>query len=265
MYSPFTSVIKYARFWLKASNGKGHGTHSPFVFQFIKRILNDHSQYAAYDQVENIREALLKDKSLVEVKDLGAGSVISSGTRRSITSITRHAAKPRKWGQLIFRIVKYYQPRNILELGTSLGITSAYLSLGDEHATLTTIEGSPAIAARARLNLDHLGIKNATILTGNFDQLLPELLENANTWDLVFIDGNHRMEPTLRYFHWIIERSGPGTIIIFDDIHWSKEMEEAWQQIKKDPRVRCSIDLFFIGLVFFREEFKEKLEFSVRC
>ncbi len=264
MYSPLTLAYKYISWWHKASNSKGHGMHSPFVFDFITNILNDRSGYPAYDKVEKLRKKLLKDKTVLMVDDLGAGSGHAADERRTIALIARNASKPKKWGQFLYRLVKYYQPGNILELGTSLGISTAYLALGNSDAKLTSLEGAPMIASKAKENLDGLGIKNVDQWIGNFDELLPKLIDDKKTWDLVFVDGNHRKEPTLKYFEWILTNTDSGSIIIFDDNHWSEEMEEAWEIIRKDPRVRCSLDLFFVGLVFFRDEFHEKLDFSIR-
>ena len=265
MYSPFKLAIKYFTWWCKAFNSKGHGMHSPFVFEFITSVMNDKVVYPAYKKVEDLRKELQQDQTILEVIDLGAGSVVSSGRHRSVASIARNAAKPRKWGQLMFRIVQHYKPVRILELGTSLGISAAYLSLANDNAELLTLEGSPAIAAKAKENFGKLGLRNVHQQTGHFDEVLPLLFKENKAWDLVFVDGNHRREPTLRYFEWVMAMANKGTIIIFDDIHWSGEMESAWEQIKRDPRVRCSLDLFYIGVVFFREEFHEKLDFSIRA
>ena len=188
--------------------------HSPFVYSFITRILNDRTNYSCYDKVESLRKELQKDERKLEVVDLGAGSTNSSGKTRSVAAIAKHAAKPKKWGQLLFRIVKYYEPVHVLELGTSLGLSSAYLASGHEKAVLTTLEGAPQIAEKAKLNFERLGLTNIHQLIGNFDELLPDLLKKEKTWDLVFVDGNHRKEPTLRFFEWIVGRTGPGSVII---------------------------------------------------
>lgn len=257
-------IRNYIAYFFSAHSGKGHGVHSPFVFDFIIHILNDHTHYPEYDRVEALRKKLLHDPHMVRVEDLGAGTQTGEGSERSIAGIARYAAKPPKYARLLFRIARYYQCRQILELGTSLGLTSAYLALSHEQAKLLTLEGAPEIADLAALHFSQLGLENIEVLKGNFDQTLGPALSLTGGPDLVFIDGNHRKEPTLRYFKEILSHAGPDTILVFDDIHWSPEMEEAWNEIKNDPAVRCSIDLFFIGLVFFREEFREKLSFTIR-
>ena len=283
MYSRLQIARKYIRYYLTAKNGKGHGVHSPFVYDLIRNVLNDKRRPAVWERIESLRSRLLKDDTWLEVEDMGAGSSVAKGRRRQVCEIALHAAKPAKLGQLLFRIARYYGCERIVELGTSLGLSTAYLAsgadLGEPDLTETaatagmtgpdsvrvwTIEGAAAIAAVAARNFQEMGLVNVELVVGNFDERLNGVLDRAGRVDLAFIDGNHRLEPTLRYFHEIMERCAPDAILIFDDVHWSKEMEEAWEKIQRDPRIYMTIDLFFIGLVVLREEFKVKQHFSIR-
>lgn len=264
MYSQFQLAQKYLRYYINASNGRGHGIHSPFIFDFVRNVLMDRRHFYAYDSIETLRSRLLKNKTVIEVQDFGAGSALSSTNKRSIASIARDAAKNKKLSSLLFRIVQYYKPDVILELGTSLGISSAYMAAANPSAALITIEGAPTIAKTAKENHNLLGLTNTRILTGSFDHLLPGVLQQLEVVDLAFIDGNHRFGPTVDYFEKIVQCSGHNSIFIFDDIHWSMEMEKAWEVIKKHTAVRASIDLFFIGIVFLRPEFKTPQHFAIR-
>jgi len=264
MYSRIQLAFKYLSYYFSASNGKGHGTHSPFVFDFIINALNDSTVYSDYGRIEEKRTAMLLDKRKLAITDFGAGSSKSSGNQRSIASIASSAVKPKKYGQLLYRMVKKYQPATILELGTSLGITSSYLALGNPQAKMITLEGSNEIAAVAKNNFKELGLERIELVQGDFQQTLPGVLSSLSSIDFVFVDGNHRKEPTLNYFNQLLLKIRPETILVFDDIHWSREMEEAWELIKSHPSVKCAIDLFFIGVIFFREEFKEKQDFIIR-
>ena len=161
-------------------------------------------------------------------------------------------------------MIKHYQPPAILELGTSLGITTSYLSLAKPDAELITMEGAAAIAETARQNFQALKLQNIKIQEGNFDHTLQNAISQQSTINFAFIDGNHRREPTERYFNQLLPATNNDSILIFDDIHWSREMEQAWDTIKRHPSVRSTIDLFFIGIVLFRQEFKEKQHFSIR-
>jgi len=264
MYSPFKLATKYLHYYFSASNSKGHGMHSPFVFEFITKVLNDKTKYPAYQLVEDLRKQLLKDQTILIIEDFGAGSTVDKTNQRSVASIAKNAAKPAKFGQLLHRMVKHYQPQTILELGTSLGITTSYLSLAKPDARLITTEGATSIAATARQNFKTLKLQNISIREGNFDQTLSSVISELSSIDFAFIDGNHRREPTEKYFNLLLPVTNNDSILIFDDIHWSKEMEQAWETIKQHSSVRCTIDLFFIGIVLFRQEFKEKQHFSIR-
>ncbi len=264
MYSSFQLAVKYLRYYVTAYNSKGHGMHSPFVYDFIKNVLNDTTEYEAYRQVEALREKMLQDHRLLAIEDMGAGSTGSNKTERSIASIAKRAAKPPKLGKLLYRIAAYYQPTTILELGTSLGITTAYLAMANKKATVLSIEGAPAIAQQAIENMAAIPVNNVTIITGNFDGTLVVQSSKLAPLKMVFIDGNHRKEPTIAYFEQLLSFMEDDTILVFDDIHWSREMEEAWKIIKAYPAVQCSIDLFFLGIIFFRKSFREKQHFIIR-
>lgn len=263
MYSPLTLARKYIGYRLAAANGKGHGIHSPFVFSFIQSVLNDKTAYPEYAVVELLRKKLLADKTPVPMEDYGAGSRRGVGSK-SVAQIARVSAKSPKYAQLLFRIARYYQPHYILELGTSLGVSCAYLALADTSSVTVTGEGNYAVATIARNNFDGLGLTNVRIITGNFDNTLPEMVSAIPQIDLAFIDANHRKKPTLTYFNELLKKMSDRSIIIFDDIHWSAEMEEAWNEIKKHPSVMLTVDLFFVGIIFFRPEFKVKQHFRIR-
>ena len=264
MFSSWQLIKKYADYYLTASNGKGHGIHSPFVYDFVRQVLNDQRTFYAYGHVEALRKSLLNNETVIEVEDFGAGSTISKTNQRSVASIARHAAKSKKWAQLLFRIVNYYQPQTILELGTSLGISTAYMAMANPQARIITAEGSAAIAGQANKYFQSLQLPSIQQVTGNFDDTLPGILKTLPKLDLGFIDGNHRYEPTVRYFNQLLPSLHANSILIFDDIHWSADMERAWNAIKENNMVQVSIDLFFIGLVFFSDQFKVKQHFTIR-
>lgn len=264
MYTAVQLAKKFIHYYLNASNGKGHGVHSPFVFDFIKNVLTDKKRYDCYQPIEKLRKELLKDKTVIEVEDLGAGSLAVPGRQKKVSDITQSFVKSKQFAQLLFRIVQYYKPECIIELGTSLGVTTAYLACANKNAEVFTIEGSKNTAAVAKRNFHALGLENIKLVHGNFDDTLPGLLSHIERVDLAFIDGNHRKIPTLRYFQEFLQKSGHQSIFIFDDIHWSSEMEEAWKEIQEDSSVTLTIDLFFIGLVFFKKDFKAKQHFTIR-
>jgi predicted O-methyltransferase YrrM len=215
-------------------------------------------------EIEQQRKKLKLKEELIEVEDFGAGSTVIKTRHRVVKDIANSSLKSAKYAQLLFRMVAYYQPATIIELGTSFGITSAYLSCGNKNAKLFTCEGAGNIASIAQNTFDSLQIKNIEIVKGDFAKSLPFLFSKIKVVDFAFIDGNHRKEPTLQYFHLLLSHSKARTIFVFDDIHWSAEMEAAWSAIQQDPAVTLTIDLFFIGLVFINPDFNVKQHFTIR-
>ncbi len=256
-------LIKYIRYQFSAKTA--HGIHSPFVFQLYNEVINHKANYYAFDRIELLRNKLLQSNDEIEVKDLGTGT---SG-KRKISLIAERAAKNKKYGELLYRLVNRFKPEIILELGTSLGISTAYLASANPNSKVITIEGCPSTAGAAKKCFEALGLKNIESVIGNFDFELKNVLESGilasaspssggrnqeSRIDFVFFDGNHKKEPTLNYFTQCLEYAHNDSVFVFDDIHWSDEMEEAWEEIKKHPKVTVTIDLFFLGIVFFRKE-----------
>ncbi len=238
--------------------------HSPFVFTFIEKVLNDKKIYKVYEKIEDARKNLLQNRDTIDVEDFGAGSTVIKTKQRIVKDIAASSLKPKKYSQLLFRMLQFYNKKNVLELGTSLGITTAYLAAAKNNPAVITMEGSENIANIAQQNFNALQINNIEIIKGDFEKTLPLLIKNNTTIDFAFLDGNHRKIPTLQYFQQILSNSTEETIVVFDDIHWSKEMEDAWEEIKNNNAVTLSIDLFFIGIVFFKKDFKVKQHFSIR-
>ncbi len=264
MYSTLTLVKKYIQYYAKASNSKGHGVHSPFVYQFIREVLLNKQEHPATLAIEKKRVSLLSNKNVIEVWDRGAGSRQIDKKYRPVKKIASSSLKPKKYGQLLYRIIAYFNPTNVIEMGTSLGITTCYIAAAVNDKPVITMEGAPTIAAIARQQFEELGIKNIQIVEGDFDKTLTTVLESIDKVGMAYVDGNHKYVPTIQYFHDLLGKSNEDTVFIFDDIHWSAEMEKAWEQIKEHPSVTLTIDLFYIGLVFFRKENKEKEHFIIR-
>ncbi len=227
-------------------------------------MLNDKKVYADYKKIEEIRKQLLQNKNTIEVEDFGAGSgVIKTNTRR-IDKIAASSLKPKKYAQLLYRIIKYYQPHQIIEIGTSFGITTSYIAAAHSTANVITHEGATKIAAIANENFNALVLEKIKLKQGDFETTLMGTIAEIECLDFAFIDGNHRRNPTWQYFEILLTKSNENSIFVFDDIHWSAEMERVWEEIKFHPAVTLSIDLFFIGIVFFKKDFKVKQHFNIR-
>ena len=240
-----------------------HGVHSPFVYQLVDEIIYDFHAKTEYREIEELRAVLLGDERLINITDLGAGSHINNNKKKRDSALAKNALKPPRLAQLIFRLAKYVKPGTVIELGTCLGITTSYLAKAAPRARVISIEGCPETASVAEENLSHLKVQNVQLRVGNFDEILPGIINDQDTLDFVFIDGNHRKDATLNYFRWCLPKLSKNGIMIFDDIYWSKGMKEAWEEIKTHPQVTVTVDLFWIGLVFIRPG-QVKEDFKIR-
>lgn len=242
-------IISYLKHQWSANNR--HGIHSPFVYKFLDEVLYHDIKNPEYHQLRNLKRSLLKDSRTISITDLGAGSTINKSPNRLVRDIAKNSSKPEKYVRLFFRMVNYFQPRSIIELGTSLGLSTIYFAKAQNTIPVHTLEGCPETLDIAQENFEKLHLKNITGHLGDFNDTLPNVLKETGTADLVFFDGNHRAEPTLNYFELCLKHMTDQSIFVFDDIHWSDEMHQAWEKIKGHPKTVVTLDLFFIGIVFF--------------
>lgn len=240
-----------------------HGIHSPFVYDFLDNVLYDQKLHSEFNFISAFKQKALKNNEYITITDLGAGSTINKSNRRKIKDIAKNSSKANKYGKLFFRIVQYYQPESVVELGTSLGFSTLYFAMANPSIPVTTIEGCEQTKAQAMNHFESAKVKNIKSLLGNFDDLYPSVLVQNKKADLIFIDGNHSYEATMRYFKTTLPYVHSKTIVIFDDIHWSNEMQKAWSKIKGHPQVRVTLDLFFVGIVFFNINLT-KQDFKIR-
>jgi predicted O-methyltransferase YrrM len=243
-------AFKYLEYKLTARHGKGFGIHSPFAFDLVSRVFRNKTPHEVVFTVETIRRSLIRCRSIININDLGAGPSGSRSNRRKVSEIARHSTVPEKYGKLLYAFAAEYGKPSVIELGTSLGISTMYMSMSISSRILT-VEGCPETAAIANENFRKAGLKNITLYTGSFDSVLPQLLEKEKP-GLVFIDGNHRKEPVLKYFEMIAEADSEKTVVVIDDIYLSREMAEAWDLIKQHKNVSVTVDIYRMGLVFFR-------------
>jgi len=239
-----------------------HGIHSPFVFYIQHEIINENIPFYAFDDIESVRAKLLLSQQEISVKDLGALGEKQKERKLKINEIARRSLKPAKDAQLLFRLAYYHKAENILELGTSLGITTSYLAKACPNAKIITIEGAPAVAKVAAVNLKKLDVLNVKQLVGDFKTELKPALEEFNQLDFVFFDGNHRYQVTINYFESCLPLAHENSIFVFDDIYWSTEMQKAWKKIKSHPSVTVTIDVYSMGIVFFKKD-QAKEDFTV--
>lgn len=242
-----------------------HSLHSPFLFALYTDVIRaDNRHDPAFVPIRALQRELRKSREVITITDLGAGSKVNPSRQRTIGDVARTAQKPARFGRLLFRLIRRFQAKIIIDLGTSFGLTTAYLAGAvPPGGQVLTFEGCPQTASVARQHFERLCVQNVTVVVGNIDETLAPQLLALETVDFVFFDANHRYEPTVRYFEACLTMIHNDTVFVFDDIHWSAEMEQAWAYIKTHPAVSVTVDLFWIGLVFFRRE-QPKQDFTLR-
>jgi len=256
-------IKSYLNFLWHSTNE--HGVHSPFVFNLLTKCFYDKKPKPEYQILTNYRKSLLENKNFIEVTDFGAGSKVFKSNKRQISKIASTAGISPKRAELLFRVTNYFKPQNILEIGTSLGLASSALTLGSKESYLLSLEGCQNTQSVAE-NLFNKQFPdfNFDFVNSEFSKFLHEGSANICSWDLIYFDGNHSKKATLEYFNLLLPTINNDSIWIFDDIHWSPEMEEAWEIIKNHSKVKVTIDTFQWGFVFFRYE-QEKEHFVIRA
>lgn len=257
MINVIAFAIRYFTYLIRSKHYKGHGVHSPFLYKFTREVIFSNKNNPHFNEIDLIVNELKRNKSLIRITDYGAGSRVFNTSKRRIGDIAKVSSTNKKYGKLLYRIVEYFDIKNILEIGTSLGVGTLYLAY-PKKANVYTIEGDLSIYENAKNTFKRSGLSNIYPVNGVFDKILPDLLNKLSNVDLVYFDGNHKMEPTLNYFEQCLPKITNNTIFIFDDIHWSKGMESAWEQVKAHPKTMVTIDLFHMGIVFFRKELSKE-------
>jgi predicted O-methyltransferase YrrM len=249
----FSRITRQVSYLLFSRHGRGHGIHSPFAFDIVSRVFNAPTDKKAIEKIEKTRELNSRDRRMIEVNDFGTGSARMKGNARRVSEVAKFSPVPSRYGKLLMRLSGEFGAPAIFELGTSLGISSMYLASARNDVPLYTIEGCRALAEIASANFRSAGIDNVIQITGQFSAMLSEIEKLNIKPGLVFIDGDHRGESTVDYFSRIAGMSGDNSVIVIDDIHYSRGMEEAWKEIKCHERVSLTIDISRMGLVFFRK------------
>ncbi len=255
-------AIDIVQFVLKSTNQ--HGIHSPSLFQLYEHVIRDDRRFHVFEKLEAYRNELLRSSEEIVIVELGAGSNYDTATKKQIKEVAAQQLSSPYQLRVLFRLIEWVGAQNIVELGASLGLSSFYLSATSSKSTVTSFEGNPHFVKFIKSQNKRLGFDNLSIIEGNFDTTYLEFVQTNPKVDLIFIDGNHRESATLNYFDESLKIINEHGIIVFDDIHWSKGMQKAWNRIKSHDRVNASIDLYMMGIIFLSSEYKEKRHLHIR-
>ena len=247
-------LYKYLYHFITAIHTRGYGAHSPYIFQFTRYVLQERYSFYTFEKIEMLRKNLKKDKRQINITDFGTGK----NRRSTISLVSYKSLKSAKYAQLLFRIAHYTKAKEILEFGTSFGISTIYLASCSSDIHCISMEGCPETAKIALENFNKLRIKNIDLVIGSIDETLNNTLKRFNHIDLIFIDANHSFNAVIEYFEKCIPKMNKNSILVIDDIYWSNGMEKAWDFIKKHPKVNSTIDLFQFGIVFLNDDLVKK-------
>ncbi|PBQ33504.1 SAM-dependent methyltransferase [Sphingobacteriaceae bacterium] len=252
-------IKHFARHFFVAKRN-GHGVHSPFAYQLCEEVFYNTNAFYDFKKLNNTRSALLANETELLIEDFGAGSKTFKSNKRKIKDIAAKGISTQKQSELLYKLINFLKSQSILELGTSLGLNTLYLAKVNKDARVFTIEGSKELHDFASLNAKNMNVENIKFIHSVFEQALPEVLRDLKRLDFFYVDGNHTYEATMSYFKQALEKRNNDSVFIFDDIYWSEGMTRAWEEIKRNSSVTLSIDTFSFGMVFFKEEFKEKVD-----
>lgn len=260
----FKTVFKYINYRLTSYTE--HDLHSPFLYNFYMELIKNKHPFNDFEELNILRKQLHLNATTIEITDFGAGSKKLKSNKRQIKQIAKHGIAQKKQAEFLYRLINKFSPKTIVELGTSVGLTSLYLSKASPKSIIYTIEGCPSLFkfSKELFKTSTGSVSNIVSTKGNFNIEFPKLLSKIDSLDFLYIDGNHAYEPTINYFKLALERKNKNSIFVFDDIYWSEGMQKAWKEICAHKEVTLSLDLFYFGIVFFRTENKEKEHFVLK-
>jgi len=241
--------------WHRFASKTRHGVHSPFVYSLIDQCIY-RSRPKPERRFVTFFERLKQDATPLKGMDYGK----NEETIVPVSVYAKQSAMPNFQVALMHRLVHYLKPASVLELGSNLGKSLAMMAAENPECELIGVEGNSSVAAYANQNLRALQLGNAKVVCSTFDAFL----ENDKlSFDMIFLDGDHHYEPTMRYFNAIKHRLNGGGAIVLHDLYYSDGMKRAWAEIKKDRNVTITIDLFFFGLVWLGKN-QAKENFSIK-
>jgi len=246
-------ILKYIEHLFYLGHRKGHGIHSPYVFDFINGVVFNAKQWQVPDQPGRVHKVMRKDCSLIP-RNEPPGEIANEHDTRSISSFIKKASVSYKYGALLYRISLWFEAESVVELGSGLGISTAYLRAGSPTASFHTVEGGRIRAILAEQVIYRSKLGKVNMHQGDIGEELPGILKDSSTRFLAYVDGNHHYEPTVAYLEQLVKHAGEESIIIMDDIYWSKGMYAAWKEVISWPGVRVSIDLYHMGILLLRSD-----------
>lgn len=247
------SLSKRLRIYRKLRYRKGYGVHSPFVFNLITKVIEEKSPYYIFDEIENIRQNLLKDKNVVSYTNKKGRR-----TSKTISSITAKETQSPKYGALLFRLMNFFQCKHVVEIGASTGIMGLYLASAYSDCKCIALENREALVAIAQKTSNHFQAKRIFVKSGDFIQMISGISGELPKIDLIFINTASDPDLTKSVLMKCLPLINEDTILVVDGINKNKKMKVLWKCIRELTQARLTIDLYALGLVFFNHKLYKK-------
>ncbi len=236
-----------------------HSLQAPFIFNLYTNLIQGIKNNNGIEEIEVIRKSFLKDHTKIRGIDLGAGSrVTKSGYDKTVAMIAKHGISSKKDCIFLSELVKRIQPKTSIELGTSLGIATAYLANSIKHGSIFTFEGNEALVQKSKYVFHLVNCENVHLIKGDIDDMLPGQLTQLDKVDFAIIDANHTYRALLRYFDLLKVKMGDSGVMVIDDIRWSVEMYSGWKKLILDEAVTTSIEFLNKGVLMFKKRIQKQ-------
>jgi predicted O-methyltransferase YrrM len=247
--------IRSYLFYLFFSKG-AHSAHSPFVYYFVEQFLNNKRHFYFFDDINNLHDSLITSNKIINKNDFGTG--YKKVYQISVSESYRRSAITKPKGEILFMLSSHFQFKNGLELGTHFGLSAAYIAAANSNMKLITIEGCEETATVAKESFKYLKLENTQSITSEFLTQINTLIESNKKFDFIYFDGNHNYESTMQYFTLLLQVCHEKTVLVFDDIYWSRGMNKAWKEIVESKNTTLCIDIYTMGIVFLSKEFSKQ-------
>jgi len=190
------------------------------------------------DSLEAARRDLSQDHTPFDDRD---GAV-------TVSEFSHRVSKPPEWCRFLHVLAHELAPRTVVEMGTGVGISAAAIASALPPASLMwTVDLRPESGEYARRLFNRLGL-SPFVVTGRFDEILDQVLFEAEPVDLLFVDGHHQYQPTLDYTDQAAAYLSDRAVVVYDDISWSEGMQQAWAEIRTQDRWAWTVDLGAVGV-----------------
>ncbi|MDD2435944.1 MAG: SAM-dependent methyltransferase [Massilibacteroides sp.] len=214
---------------------KGHGVHSPFVFNFITKVIDERAAYYCLKDIELTRKKFFYENEPFHKWEI----------------------RP-KYGALLMRISNYLKPQNLLLIGSDLSFSALYSSSYASTTRCVVLEEKTEIAAFSRSVIEKHRAKNILLKEGVYQKTVSEVLEHTDKLDFVYFGYPNDSALDIPVFECILPHLHEHSVLILRGIRKTKDRKEFWNRLCARPEVSVTIDVYELGIAFFNHKIHKK-------